>query len=124
MDVGAEPDIWQLFSRCTVEARRAISHARQCLTDLGGDALSPEHLLCGLLKADVLASRHLVALPMTAEEISDRFADLFGAVVTKETTVDVPLSDETTRALNRAWAEAESLGHRKIRSDQACRMPH
>jgi ATP-dependent Clp protease ATP-binding subunit ClpA len=116
MDVGTVPDIWAFFDRCTMEARRAVFHARQAVADLGGQAITPEHLLCGLLNADVLASRHFVTLPMAGAELRDRVAALLGDGGVPG-VVDVPLSTEAKQVLNRAWAEAEALGHLKIHSD-------
>jgi len=96
MDVGTVPDIWAFFDRCTMEGHRAVFHARQAVADLGGQAITPEHLLCGLLNADVLASRHFVTLPMAGGELKDRVAALLGGGGVPG-GVDVPLSTEKQR---------------------------
>ena len=104
MDVSGAPHIWDFFERCTMEARRVVFHARQAVSDIGGDAISAEHILWGLLEADVLASRHLVALPMPARELRDRVKGLFGVSNRASGAIDVPLADEAKRIMNRAWA--------------------
>ena len=57
-----------------------------------------------------------MTLPMAGADLRDRVAALLrgGGV---PGVVDVPLSTEAKQVLNRAWAEAEALGHRKIHSD-------
>jgi ATP-dependent Clp protease ATP-binding subunit ClpB len=117
MDLAAVPGGWVFFSRCTMEARRAVSYARQAVADLGGSSLSAEHLLCGLLNADVVASRYLVALPTTAAELRGQLEGLLARVPSANTSIDVPLDDEAKQVLNRAWGVAESMGHKKVSSD-------
>ena len=117
MDVSDAPQMWAFFERCTMEARRVVFHARQAVSEIGGQGISAEHVLCGLLEADVLASRHLVALPMKASELRVRVRGLIGGSDLASEAVDVPLTDEAGRILNRAWAEAEASGQRKVRSD-------
>ena len=94
-----------------------MAHAREAVITLGGDTIGPEHLLCGLLNADVLASRHLVALPINATELRERLKGLLGGRRPDESSPDVPLSGPALQVLTSASAEAESLGHRKILSD-------
>jgi len=43
MDVGTVPDIWVFFDRCTMEARRAVFHARQAVADWA-DRRSPRSI--------------------------------------------------------------------------------
>jgi ATP-dependent Clp protease ATP-binding subunit ClpA len=117
MDVSDAPHMWTFFDRCTMEARRVVFHARQAVSEIGGEAISAEHVLCGLLEADVLASRHLVALPMKTSELRDRMRALIGGLDRASEDVDVPLTGEARRFLNRAWAEAEASGQRRVRSD-------
>jgi ATP-dependent Clp protease ATP-binding subunit ClpB len=117
MDVSGAPHIWDFFERCTMEARRVVFHARQAVIDFGGDAISAEHILCGLFEADVLASRHFAALPMPASELRARVKGLLGVSNRSSGAIDVALADEAKRILDRAWAEAEAAGQRKILSD-------
>jgi hypothetical protein len=49
-------DLPLFFARCTMEARRAMFHARREVIEIGGNAISPEHLLLGLMQEDVRAS--------------------------------------------------------------------
>jgi len=40
-----------MFEKLTERARKALSHARQAATERGADAITPEHLLLGILAA-------------------------------------------------------------------------
>jgi hypothetical protein len=44
-----------MFERYNDEARRALFFARMELSELGGNAIEPEHLILGILRADARA---------------------------------------------------------------------
>jgi ATP-dependent Clp protease ATP-binding subunit ClpC len=116
MDVSVGLNIWTFFGLCTMEARRAVLHARAAVGEFGGEAIRAEHLLWGLFKPDVGASRHFIGLAVPTAELYERARSLVQGSGAPG-SIDVPLDPEALDVLNRAWAEAKALGHAKVRSD-------
>jgi ATP-dependent Clp protease ATP-binding subunit ClpB len=115
MDVGRLPGAWLFFERCTLEARRSIAHSRRAVAELGGQAIAPEHILCGLMNGDVAAS-HLLAGLTPPSELHRQIKLLLAGSGTSP-ALDIPLSRDAQEVLNHAWAEAEHLGQSKVRSE-------
>jgi ATP-dependent Clp protease ATP-binding subunit ClpA len=106
---------WAFMSRCTMEARRVLWHAVNAVHEFGGPAITPEHLLLGLMEEDVRASEQLAALPIAKKDLRREVAALL-AGATVPAAVDVPLSEAALQLVNAASAEAERLGHGRIAS--------
>jgi ATP-dependent Clp protease ATP-binding subunit ClpC len=116
MDVGRLPGAWLFLERCTLEARRSIAHSREAVAELGGAAIMPEHILCGLMKEDVAASHLLSALLTAPSELQRQIRQLLAGSRASR-SFDVPLSRNAEAVWNHAWSEAEHLGQPKIRSE-------
>jgi ATP-dependent Clp protease ATP-binding subunit ClpC len=104
-----------MFERYTESARRALFFARYETTQLGGTAIEAEHVLLGLLReidgvaAKILAHAH-VSVDSLWNEIEERVASRKKV----GTSVEIPFSPETKRALQFAAEEADRLRHKHI----------
>jgi ATP-dependent Clp protease ATP-binding subunit ClpC len=101
-----------MFERYTESARRALFYSRYEASELGGRSIETEHLLLGLLRAGKGVTSRL----FTDAKISYKpIRGTFEAGVEKiPTSVEIPFSDETKRALDRTAEEADRLGHSYI----------
>jgi hypothetical protein len=102
-----------MFERYTEKARRAVFFARYEVSQYGGKDIETEHLLLGLLRED-LAMR---ALLKDTGELSEIRAEIEKTIQRGEripTSVEIPLSDDSKRALTLAAGEAERLGLRFV----------
>jgi ATP-dependent Clp protease ATP-binding subunit ClpC len=104
-----------MFERYTESARRALFFARYETTELGGVGIETEHLLLGLLRqargltGNLFARAHL--------SYGDARTTIQARIVVREkipTSVEIPFSLETKRALTYAAEEADRLGHSYI----------
>jgi ATP-dependent Clp protease ATP-binding subunit ClpC len=105
-----------MFERFTEEARRSLFFARYAVTDHGGSAIEPEHLLLGATH-----KRHAVLpLSFTPAILSTMEDRLIAAVSRGEkklpTTVEIPFSDAAKDVLKRAAVEADDLNSKEIRT--------
>jgi ATP-dependent Clp protease ATP-binding subunit ClpA len=98
------------FSRCTMEARRAMWHATNAVHALGGPTIQAEHLLLGLMESDVRASRYL-----GDSDLRRSIVRLLAGATLPESS-DVPMGDTARQVLRGALAEADRGGHPKIQS--------
>jgi lipoprotein-releasing system ATP-binding protein len=107
-----------MFERYTEKTRRVIFFSRFEVSTLGGHEIDTEHLLLGLLQEDAGLLQQLVKPPFDAETIrlQIREAAQRGGERTS-TSVDLPLSEDSKRALAFAADEAERLRHRHISSE-------
>jgi 1-pyrroline-5-carboxylate dehydrogenase len=101
-----------MFERYTEKARRAIFFARYEASQSGSPLIGPEYLLLGLLREDKAMANRL-GPGGTVESI--RF-QIVGQHPRKKlpTSVDLPLSNESKRALAYSAEEAQRFGHRHI----------
>ena len=101
-----------MFERYTERAKRAIYFARHEASQLGGDAIEPEHLLLGLLRElpEPVASRLRLSIERVRSEVQNR-ALLRDSV---SSSVGIPLSPDSRRVLDRAREEADRLKHQSI----------
>lgn len=107
-----------MFERYTEPARRALFFSRYEVSRLGGDRITSEHLLLGVLREMreatwKIASRARIDLSALQEEIRRRCA----RGETLPTSFEIPFGEDTKRILYRAAAEADALGHRSISPD-------
>ena len=104
-----------MFERYTERARRVLFFARYEASQLGSVSIETEHLLLGLIRegkglTSRIFARSEVVLDSVRKEIE-------GRSVLRErvsTSVDIPFSTETKRALQSAAEEADRLLHTYI----------
>jgi ATP-dependent Clp protease ATP-binding subunit ClpC len=104
-----------MFERYTERARRVLFFARYEASQLGSVSIETEHLLLGLIRegkglTSRIFARSEVVLDSVRKEIE-------GRTVLREkvsTSVDIPFSTETKRALQYAAEEADRLLHTYI----------
>lgn len=104
-----------MFERYTEEARRSIFFARYEASSLASGYIETEHLLLGILRQDkVLRGK----LPVNAiEQIRKQLeARIPRSAEQIATSVDLPLSADSKRALAYGDKERQSLGHKFIDS--------
>ncbi len=104
-----------MFERYTEDARRALFFARFEVSELGGPAIEPEHLLLGILRADQGPTPRLFAA--AGVSYSEAHAAIRAHQETHErlsTSIEMPFTDEAKRVCERAREEADSLGHPHI----------
>jgi ATP-dependent Clp protease ATP-binding subunit ClpC len=104
-----------MFERYTERARRVIFFARYEASQLGSSSIETEHLLLGLIREGKgLTSRIFgkagVSMDLIRKEIEGR--SVYRDRVS--TSIDIPLSAESRRALGYASEEAERMLHNHI----------
>src|SRR5450755_4565458 len=111
--VRLEGEACRMFDRFTEHARRAIFSARHEANSLGSPWIDTEHLLLGLIKEDkILRGR----LPDEAGEAIRKRIEASFPYLKREipTSVDLPLSSDSQRALSYGVEEADKLSHQAI----------
>jgi ketosteroid isomerase-like protein len=99
----------RMFERYNEKARRAIFFARYEASNYGSRYIETEHLLLGLLREYPLPQPE--ARP---EQIREEIERHITSGERYSTSVEVPLSGESKKALTLAAEESERLGHRVI----------
>jgi ATP-dependent Clp protease ATP-binding subunit ClpC len=104
-----------MFERYTERARRVLFFARYEASQLGSVTIETEHLLLGLIREGKgLTSRIFARSHLSLENIRK---DIEGRTIFREkvsTSVEIPFSTETKRALQFAAEEADRLLHNYI----------
>jgi len=104
-----------MFERYTERARRVLFFARYEASQLGSVSIETEHLLLGLIREGKgLTSRIFARSEVVLDSIRK---EIEGRTVLREkvsTSVDIPFSAETKRALQYAAEEADRLLHTYI----------
>ena len=104
-----------MFERYTERARRVLFFARYEASQLGSISIETEHLLLGLIReGQGLTSRIFARSHLSLEGIRK---DIEGRTVFREkvsTSVEIPFSTETKRALQFAAEEADRLLHNYV----------
>jgi len=101
-----------MFERYSESARRALFFARYELTEFGGAAIEPEHLVLGVLRARPGAIGRFARAP--EEALRHRIADSLSKPGKLATSVEVPFSASTKEVLERTRTEADDLKNRWI----------
>jgi ATP-dependent Clp protease ATP-binding subunit ClpC len=103
-----------MFERFSERARRAVFFARYKASEYGNPVIGTEHLLLGMLRED----RGLLAsLPGRFDAVDDIRTEIARGLTQSEripTSVEMPLSAESKKALNFAIAAADSLAQRPV----------
>jgi ATP-dependent Clp protease ATP-binding subunit ClpC len=103
-----------MFDRYTEKARRTIFFARYEASQYGASYIETEYLLLGLLHEDRALTHRLLLTHESAESIRKRIEEVTISREKVSTSVDMPLSNESKRALAYAAEEAERLSHKHI----------
>ncbi len=104
-----------MFEKYTEKARRVIFFARYEASQFGSPFIETEHLLLGLIREDKNLTNRF--FPKANTSIDSIRKEIEGRTVIREkvsTSVDLPFSDESKRALNAAAEESEHLSHKHI----------
>jgi ATP-dependent Clp protease ATP-binding subunit ClpC len=102
-----------MFERFDESARRTLFFARYEASEFGSMAIETEHMLMGLIRE----ARGIVAGVLTPDVRAAMQNDIRRRVQTREkiaTSVEIPFSAETKRALQYASEEADGLKHSHI----------
>src|SRR5215831_11718660 len=106
-----------MFERYTERARHVIFYSRYMASQAGSPKIETEHLLLGLLRADMALARRFLGSPWAAEEV---WREVEGKRPPRSAIpggVDLPLSTECKRVLLLAAEEADRLASKSIRTD-------
>jgi ATP-dependent Clp protease ATP-binding subunit ClpC len=105
-----------MFERFDESARRTLFFSRYEASEFGSMSIETEHMLMGLIRE----ARGVVAAVLTPEIRAAMKNDIRRRVQSREkiaTSVEIPFSDETKRALQYASDEADGLKHTHIGSE-------
>ena len=105
-----------MFEKYTEKARRTIFFARYEVSELGGHAIEPEHLLLGFLREDKsllqrLLRKEVRPVRATLRQRLQEHSRLGNKI---STAVEIPLSAEAKEVLRKAAEESAGMGHRHI----------
>jgi ATP-dependent Clp protease ATP-binding subunit ClpC len=104
-----------MFEKYTEKARRVIFFARYEASQFGSPCIETEHLLLGLIREDKSLTSRFFPKPNTT--LQDIRREIEGRTLVREkvsTSVELPFSEKTKRALNFAAEESERLSHKHI----------
>jgi len=94
------------FDEFNEDARRVLFYCRQAVADFGGMAITPEHLLLGLLQASPDVVGRFLGSPDSIDIVTQQVRAKVSTGRRVPTSVDLPLSAETERVLRKAVDEA------------------
>ncbi len=107
-----------MFERFNEHVRRSLFFARYEASRASSRTIGTQHVLLGMLReADPVFAELLAEKGINARELRD---ELLGDRVSLErvsTSPDLPLAEETKKALAFAVHEAESMGHANVESE-------
>jgi len=104
-----------MFERYTESARRALFFARFETSQLRERAITPEHLLLGVLReAKGSASQILRRANLSYDEVARQLESGKTDREPVPTSVEIPFSSEMHDVLHLTMEEADDLGHRYI----------
>jgi ATP-dependent Clp protease ATP-binding subunit ClpA len=79
-----------------------LFHARSVVAELGGGAITPEHLLLGLLQASPAAVARFLAPSASIEVVTQQVRDKLPTGVRLLQSVEIPFSRDATLVLDKA----------------------
>jgi ATP-dependent Clp protease ATP-binding subunit ClpC len=100
-----------MFERFAREARRVIFYALDEAKKLGCRFIEPEHLLLGLLREDILASKRVEHGGATIESIRKKIEQYTPATSGIALPDDIRLSEASKRALTYGMEETDHGSH-------------
>jgi len=105
-----------MFERYTEPARRVIFFSRYMAVQTGSPEIETEHLLLGLLRADMVLARRFLGSPWVAEQVWREVEDKKPVRPPIPPEVDIKLSPEAKHVQRLAADEAEQFSSKKIRT--------
>lgn len=105
-----------MFERYTEPSRRVIFYSRYLAAQAGSPKIETEHLLLGLLRADMVLARRFLGSPWAAEKLWQDVEREKPVRAVTPAGVDLPLSPESKRVLLFAAEEADRLSSKNIRT--------
>lgn len=106
-----------MFERYTEPARRVIFYSRYMAVQTGSLEIETEHLLLGLLRADMVLAQRFLGSPWVAEQVWREVEDKKPVRPPIPPGVDLKLSPEAKHVLRLAADEAEQFLSKKIRTE-------
>ena len=106
-----------MFERYTETARRVIFFSRYMANQAGSVEIETEHLLLGLLRADMGLAKRFLGSPWAAEPIWRKVEQSKPIGEGAPGPVDLPLSSVCKRVLLFAAEDADQLSSKKIRTE-------
>jgi ATP-dependent Clp protease ATP-binding subunit ClpC len=106
-----------MFECYTEPARRVIFFSRYMAVQTGSPEIETEHLLLGLLRADMVLARRFLGSPWVAEQVWREVEDKKPVRPPIPPEVDLKLSPEAKHVLRLAADEAEQFSSKKIRTE-------
>jgi ATP-dependent Clp protease ATP-binding subunit ClpA len=103
-----------MFERYSESARRALFFARHGVAQFGGTSIEPEHLLLGLLHESVIWKRLAASEAFSPDDLRRDVQARCAAGDKVSTSVEIPFTPPTQRALRYAAEEADRLKHHSI----------
>jgi ATP-dependent Clp protease ATP-binding subunit ClpC len=103
-----------MFERYTEKARRIVFFARYEASQFGSPWIETEHLLLGILREDKVVAERFILKTMAGNSIRRRIEARTVLRESIATSVDLPLSNESKRALAYAAEEAARLSDKHI----------
>jgi len=103
-----------MFERYTEKARRVIFFARHEASEFGSPYIETEHLLMGLLREDKALANRFLRSQAAVESIRKQIENHLPIREKFSTSVDLPLSHESSHVLAFAAAESQHLNHQHI----------
>ncbi len=104
-----------MFERYTERARRVLFFARFEASQLGHIGIESEHVLLGLLREGAGLTRHIFSQAnISYGEVVKDIKSRHPSVEKLSTSVEIPFTHETTRALQYAAEESDRLLHHYI----------
>ena len=103
-----------MFERFTETARRVIFFARYHASQFGSSYIASEHLLLGTITEDRVLAARLRESHVTLESVRNLIEARTPARQKLSTSVDLPLDQDSRRALEFAAEESEALQHSLI----------
>jgi ATP-dependent Clp protease ATP-binding subunit ClpC len=99
-----------MFERYTEKARRVIFFARYEASQYGSMSIETEHLLLGLFRQDHALARKFLSEKGGAQSLRDEIESQITRGERLSTAIEIPISAECGRILNKAGEESERLG--------------
>ena len=103
-----------MFERYTEKARRVIFFARYEASQYGSAFIETEHLLLGLVREDLSLFKRFLRNSDPQDVIRVEIDKRTRKNTATTTSIDLPLSRESKRALTCAMEEADRLSHKHI----------
>ena len=107
-------DLSPMFERYSEHARRVLFFARYELTQLGGKALDPAHVLLGLLRDSEGTDRLFASRNIPPAELRLKIEERVRHGARVPTSAEIPFAMATKRVLNFAAEEADRRRQRTV----------